>query len=467
MRTAHLAAYRPNIGDPAYGNVVFALNMNRAAGVTTPVDDGPRKLTLSRVGSSAAYAASPALFSGTVWDQTANVSCGISLNVDNSWRARGGQPWAFEIWVYPTSLSADSVLLDANTNYTNHTGWGCYLSTDGKMYNWCGPNATVIGGYGVGVALNTWSLLRWVWTGEYMCYILNNELQGIDRSFTNIWPETANTLYIGNSKLGNQGLVGYIGPCRFTTNARRESGTVAGTRFAPITDKFPYRGLTQPAPQDPNPNYASLAFRFNGNGPSGGTVPNDTGPLGLKITRELAGAYSTTQSRKNGTSWGGMPTSGRLTVPQSSVSAAGTSWTFDAAVYPTSWPSAGMVLMDTNADSSNTTGWGIYISSTGGLCIYEGRATAVNLTTGPTLTLNTWNRVRVAYDNSTGKTYFFKNGTLGNAGGTSGLRNDWGTNSVAYVLNSAYASQPFTGFAAEVEFYKGVCLSTADYTLSP
>jgi hypothetical protein len=468
MRKPLLTTHDQSTDDPYYASVAFQLNMNRAIGTTVPIDDGPRRLSLSRLSNLGQYSDDVRLFGGTVWRQV-NTSQGILGNVGNDWRARGGSSWCLDQWLYPTSLAADAVILDVNSGSTNNSGWLCYLGTDGKLYNWCGPNGVVIGGLGSGsVALNTWNFVRWVWNGRQMVYVINGIVQGSERSFTNIWPESVSTFTLGNSKFGTQGFIGYLGPSRFTTFFSRELDSTPGSRIILPGRQFPVRGLNPTPRADSDPNYASIAARFPCNGFIGAQLPNDTGPNGLRLLRTGSGAYTDAQSLVNGSSWGGVTSTGFITAPQSTFNSAGQSWTMDFALYMTSIPAASQCVFDCNAPSSNTTGMNFSIEGvTGRLGVYEGRATAVYITSPTGLSANTWNRIRFSYDTTTGLMYFFNNGTLLNSGGTTGIRNDWGSNSDVRILNSMAGNQGFTGFTGRFTFYRGVCLSTSNYQLLP
>lgn len=213
-----------------------------------------------------------------------------------------------------------------------------------------------------------------------------------------------------------------------------------------------------------NPNWQSVALQLAGEGADGGTVITDSSLNNATITRYGAVVTSTAQKLFGSASISIPNASGmRLQVPNDAkYRAAGMPWFYECAIRCGAY-SANKVLLDTDADNSNTTGFAVYIGSNGLLYVYQG-TTGTNFGGfSGTLTPNQWERPAVGWDGS--KLHLFLNGNLL---GTvdSGFTNPW--SSVGFSLfgdKSGTPAQCLSGYADQIRFTRGVCLHTASYTL--
>ena len=212
-----------------------------------------------------------------------------------------------------------------------------------------------------------------------------------------------------------------------------------------------------------DPYYLNVGFLLHFDGTNGQTTTVDSGPRGKTFTRSGVGAgvIDTSQSVFGGSSWKNAGATGVLSTPQDTtyITASGsTPWAWEGRFRPVSFASA-VVLFDNNNASSNSTGWQIYIGTDAKFYIYSGTQAISYGGYGTAMSINTWYGLRITWDGTT--LYFFKDGAL--IGSTTGFTNVWG--SLVYLVNSTFLNQGYTGYMDELRWTKGVCRSTATYTL--
>lgn len=212
-----------------------------------------------------------------------------------------------------------------------------------------------------------------------------------------------------------------------------------------------------------DPFYSSVGLLLHCDGVNGGTSFPDSGPFGIVVTPSNV-TTSTALSVFGTASATGSVAGSVLTIAQDAthITASGTTpWTWEERFYTTSLAAA-QVLFDNNNVSSNSTGWQIYIGTDGRLNVYSGTQATGYGGVGTAVVINTWYALRVTWDGT--KLYFFINGVLQNAGGTTGFNNTWGT-AGTFIMNSRFINQRHVGNMDELRWTKNVCRSTANYTV--
>lgn len=134
-------------------------------------------------------------------------------------------------------------------------------------------------------------------------------------------------------------------------------------------------------------------------------------------------------------------------------------WTFDFRIRSTSFASQ-QVVIDTNSNGTNTTGWTIYIDTDAKMKLYAGAQGVGYGGFGSAMSTNTSYAMRVVWDGTT--LHFYRDGVK--LGTNTGFTNVWGN--LIWLANSADASQHVRGNLGEIRFTKTAVTTASSYTVA-
>lgn len=205
-------------------------------------------------------------------------------------------------------------------------------------------------------------------------------------------------LYFGRTNVASaQSLDGYLDEISLTKGV---------AQYTPIP-ALPY-------PEDgDDPEWANVEILSYFNG-SGATLDNDLSTNNYSIVRDGNAVASSTQSIFGGTSLfidGTTNNSGVTLVSSAAALVFGTgSFDVEVWVYPTQYPPSNDMVVITNRWATNSNGFSIQISTTGGISTTIGGSAGPSLTRANTVRLNEWNSIRLRRSGS-GTTFLIVNGT--------------------------------------------------------
>jgi len=331
-----------------------------------------------------------------------------------------------DMWVYPTTVSGDKVLLQLGSYGSGQTGIVFLLSNGGKVFY--GYNGGFGGESSGSVLINTWSYLSFVRSsGTLKMYV--NGVEKYSTSFTSsIAPSTDFSIGSNLNPLGSQ-FSGYLTSVRLSNTAR--SSSVPTT---PITND----GNTQ------------LLLNFTNAAIIDNTAKN--------VLETVADAQiSTTQSKFGGASMYFDGTGDYLLAPSTPNFAFNAGeFTVEMWLYPTaSFGSGGVNIVGVNSSGgglfvggTNKIAWNLF--GTGDLVAFSNFTSSYN---------NVWTHVAYTRSGSTGR--LFINGVL----------QATGTDSTNYTVTSNFAigaayngNQPYTGYIDDLRITKGIARYTANFT---
>lgn len=220
--------------------------------------------------------------------------------------------------------------------------------------------------------------------------------------------------------------------------------------------------LMGPSVQDPY--FADVGFLLHFDGADGSTTITDSSRHGRGFSLGTSGTMqiSTAQSVFGGASWAHKTSLGYAYTSSDAtyITAAGsTPWTLELRARFDSF-SAAQVLFDTNDNYSNTTGWQVYVDTSGKIAVWDGYASTGYGAYGSSMSTSTWYAIALTWDGTSLR--FFRGGVL--LGTATGFTNHWGNQ--VFCFNSTYRSQGSNGYFDEMRFTKGVARYKADYSVA-
>ncbi len=229
--------------DDSFKNIGFYCRFDGVNGHTTALDSGPKNLAITRV-TAGSVDASQSVFGGSSWLGAVSGSLQLAQDLNNI-TAAGATPWTWEARIRLSILALAEVVFDNNNNGSNTTGWLIYVGSDGKLYIYSGTQGANYGGFGTGMAINTWYALRITWDGTSLRFFRDGALLGTNTGFTNAW---GNSVFVANSAFLNQAFTGWIDELRWTKGVALSTAAyaVASTPFGAGVLQNTARGRAAP-----------------------------------------------------------------------------------------------------------------------------------------------------------------------------------------------------------------------------
>lgn len=210
----------------------------------------------------------------------------------------------------------------------------------------------------------------------------------------------------------------------------------------------------------------SLVFRSIFRGSNGSTTFSDTAPSPSSLTAYNSAAISTAQS-KYGSSSLSVPSSGSTSYVKASYKSgfdfASSDFCFELWMYPSTLPSAGVIIGLQNGGGFAP--WTLYHNSSGVLTLYlshnNSSWSGYTSLTGGTLTTGSWHHIAGTRSGSDFR--LFLNGSQIGSTYTSVLALG-SASSLDLIIGSRYDLYPINGYIDSIRLYKGVAKYTGSFT---
>ena len=365
-------AFNISVGDPyfMYTTLLLSANGTNAAQNNTFVDSSTNNLTITRTGNVAQGTFSPY---GPNWS---NYFDGAGDYLDtvsaSSQFAFGTGDFTVEFWIKTTASTFNII------NPTSATGsgyWGLLFSA-GNFYWNDSYNVTY------NILVNATSILNDAWHHVAICRTSGSSKVYFDGVSQITQADSTNYSGVSTWRIGSGNVGAYLG---YLSNLRVVKGTaVYASNFTPSTTPLTAISGTSLLTCQSN--------RFIDNSANNFTITATGTPTIQRFSPfSPTAAYSTSTIGGSGYLSGASST--WLAVPINATFAFGTNnYTYEAWVYPTSFPNAYNTVFCNFLDNEGSKGWSLLITSTG-LIHVNNQGTYNNSTNA--LSLNTWTHIAV------------------------------------------------------------------------
>jgi len=439
------------IYDPYFNLTTLMLSGNSPTGLPTWITDvSTNNFAITVSGDARAANLSP--FSLTTFPNSGSgYFDGTSdyINTPTSAAVLGTNNWTFECWVYLNAKPAFGQVLGMRQSTSTNafvpvviaidtTGFSFYSSDNGSSWNI--NNATAFGGT---AALNQWYHVAVVRNGSTITGYVNGAATTLKTGVTSNYTSTSG-IYVGGSTTGDA-VNGYVSNVRVVNGTAVYTGAFtvptaplgatqsAGTNISAITGTSTALLILQNSQSSNNNSFLdsssnNFLIARNGNTTQGTFSPFSQ--TGWSNFFDGTGDY--------------------LTAATSSQFAAGSVFTIEMWVYPTTAGNSTNYFAVNVSDGiqvgfNGTTSWGLANFSVAWL-----------LTTTTLPTLNSWNHIAICRSGTgTNQTSIFLNGTRV-ANGT--VSNAFTTTGAASIGATFAGVGPFTGFMSQIRFVAGTAV---------
>ena len=396
--------------------------------------------TITRNGNTTQGTFSP--FSQTGWGGAFNTSTTYLTVTDTANLRFGSSNFTIEAWVYRNASGATQTI--ASKGASTPTGWVFQISSADKLV-FTDTSTSITGA--TSIAANTWTYVAVVRAGtgtNQTTLYVNGTSDGTGTSATN-FNQTSNML-VGADRSTTNFANGYISNLRLSNTNRTISSTPTTALTADANTIFLSLNLNRFQYTDSTAAYTNISV---------------TGTPSVVAFSPFNPTASWSAATYGGSGY--FDGSGdSLSVASNTALQLTGEFTMEAWYYPVGFPGAGvfdsLIATGDNATSSNAIA--IYISSSGGIQLYNHVTSTAIFNTASGVVLNAWNHIAATRNSSNGVDLWL-NGV--SQGSTVTVSSSF-TSTTPTRIGTSSINQDCYGYISNVRIVKGVAVYTSAFT---